>query len=355
MPATTATKIHAETKQQTIQLAPDEAAHIEWFFDEGIATFERSNLGPQLERLRSASRGTYECRTCKGRRFVKVRLATCGHCRGTGWLEPTNLVDTQQRCGHCKGKCVVRLAPESKRTDYYTVKDLCAPCRGTGVTARKRGHQRRTGAMTARPGVIREWRAPVYPDEYDVERYGMVARRLMRMTERHALAIYAYHWIGQQYAANVNTGPLWAVMALTVAGRRLVERNSDKPPKALDGHQLQLHSRAQDHADIDGSCVDPGLVDDWQLLTQPELFTELSHTPSDGGSEARQRTALLAAAKRQAETLYRAAVLEWQTLGDGQVARSRARTPKAPRTKATTLKDVRALLRRLEVVEVVVR
>lgn len=295
-------------KHERPEVHPLDEALLMWFFDHGIAMFERSTFGAQLERAMLNARGSKGCSGCGGnykklgRGRVKRRVYVCPHC-ATGFFEPPG-GGTPVPCGWCKGTRLLEASARSRRPDSYVVEDICTDCNGTGVAFR-RGHRRNAGPLSARPGVISDYRPPVEHDPEDIRRYGEALRRFTRVSEHTAAILAAYYWLGQNHI-NPREGQLWPVMAATPAGKRLL-RQYDERPKAIDETQLGAAQLEKWREPWKGNEAFAG----WDDYNQAERFQIIAALPFAKTAADRNRRALLLAAREQAKTELAKAAAEW--------------------------------------------
>lgn len=330
------------------EIHPADEALLMWFFDHGIALFERSMFGAQLERAQMNARGSKGCSSCGGnyKRYgtgkVKRRVFVCTHCE-TGYFSPPDL-GPPVPCGWCKGTRLVEASASSRRPDSYVVEDFCSSCDGTGVTFR-RGHRRNSGPMSARPGVITDYRPPAEPDPEDLRRYGEALRRLTRVSEQTAAVLLAYYWVGQNHI-NPREGQLWPLMASTPAGKRLL-RQYEKRPKSIDETQLGPSQLAKWRA------VESEAFSGWDDYNQAERFQVIAALPFTKAAADKNRRALIKAAREQAKGVLSDAAKEWNaTRSPKRKAQRAATVTTRPRTDRLARLEARDTEARRHLVEV---
>lgn len=239
-----------------------EQAELVWYLSQGITVFQRSTLGPMLDKLELESCTSRTCRKCKGSGIVDephdvpdpkdpVRTITvqfgawCPRCRGTG-VEPVRLSAEEQELVHGDDWC--RSDHEGTRTQV--------------------------------------------PDETLV-RFAHVSRLLagLQLPIRRVIEA-AYGDEGEELAKSLK-GRAWAVTPLTRAGRELLAQERDRKTAA--------------------EVADPERPV-WCLASLADLPKDKRHP---------ERTKLLANASRQAEKLLAEAEAVWELmvggLEDGEV------------------------------------
>jgi hypothetical protein len=196
-------------------------SELEWFLSYGITLFERSSLGPQLDKISMEAFTSRRCHVCGGCGVIKKTFKT-----RTG-KKTFRTIEAGSWCFKCNGtgSIPVRLTPEEQSNANS-------------------GTQKCNDTDSVRAAV---------PDD-EIRRYALVSRRLARMSKTLAAALIAgYGDEGSECALTVR-GRAWAATPLTRAGRSLLAQERLRKRKtpgveperalralmtlaALDGHK----------------------------------------------------------------------------------------------------------------------
>lgn len=176
-----------------------------WYLTEGTSYFERSTFGAALDAVI----------------FLAFGSQTCDKCDGVGILDqPWTLTH--------------RVAPNGDKVllpspiAVPTGKD-CPKCGGRGVIQVQLINRDPEEPLTCRPKHCHHNTGKAAPPDSVLTLYAIVSRRLSRMPKALSLALQAAY--GDEGEANASTrrGRAWAVMPLTVAGRKLLEHHRTLP------------------------------------------------------------------------------------------------------------------------------
>jgi hypothetical protein len=294
-------------------VSPQDAEILTWFFGEGLCEFERSIHGSLMSRVTNG--GHVECPTCRGKRWVKLRVAECGDCKD-GFVYPEaakaprgdvevgrafqTVATEPYACPTCRvgderrGRRVVLLEPTSRK-EGFTVPELCGTCLGLGVVGTDGHAMERSlpqyryedGGLVANPidqipafpsgAEVRD--PPPEPDDRALRWYGLVARRMSHMRKRDVEVLYAVYGIGIQWEKQVRdsrerereSGKLlkdgaWPVQVLTALGKKTLARFDKQRPKELPGKE-EKHYPQWD------------FIKTWKELNGPERLLELVFMP----------------------------------------------------------------------------
>lgn len=280
---------------------------LEWFFVEGAVAFDKSPMGPMLDRAELFTFGPMICPACNGQgyqgdpeqkireaiekaRRLEAELAArgeslasslrrwraengkerppwyddgqCAACAGCGWIPRTVKFDAD----NWKAKAKATAYPMGSSVDehggrnYPLEADMDTDARPTGSSIKKSGGKEPPGEL--------------------LERYGLVSRRISRLSAAHRATMEAFFGLaGLRWAEDRYRGRIWGVMPLTPAGRKLVK---------------------QSRAKGSGGSV---LTDDQVLNVEAELQKQ---------KPTKTRGALLAAAREQALAYLSAAESAWR-------------------------------------------
>jgi hypothetical protein len=225
----------------------DEVALI-WFFGVGQTAFERSNTGGMLERAELFAHGARPCPRCDAEGIL-----------ATG--------------------------------------EWCGACRGLGSSPfRLRGHSEQR-ELDAIPGHIAPEGGGYLPDDFALQRYAKMSRRIAQVAERRqslADALAAFYGDGGTRYEKLDAGRLFALYPLTRAGIEIVRMARARHATHCSG-------------DNEGGRTTLGRLD--IVRAEQELQSV------NGNAERRELFRVL---PMQAAALYRAAVGAWLTTGAGK-------------------------------------
>lgn len=280
-----------------------------WFFGRGLAAFERSTFGYQLERAETFTFGTKRCVKCKG----------------TGYLESPEqsiqkaidavLAYQAKHATQIVAGTMPRLPPgylDESRKPRPGVDGSCDQCLGSGWVPRNRRHARR-GALTARPMGF-EVRYLTEPNTDELELYGMMSHRTSRLTRDTVMTLAGFFGVGPRWADDKRIGQVHGLLSLTPAGKTLLKQSRKK-------------TNNEDR-----------LPDDVVLATEVEL---------EGTQSKPNRRQLIDAARKQAGERLQGADAEWLAALDVEEPKPR-RAPRAALPKALRAQRVRVAELRLE-------
>lgn len=236
-----------------------DAADLSWIHSVGMTVFERSTFGGVLDNQRM---------------FAAENGRTCATCNGTGFDADDN------SCARCMGTGFVVDAPSHHRGGLAVATMRCPACPGSGTrngglpcpTCKGEGYVVR---HLAEPRPRERGEGSVTPDDRDLERYARVTRRLQRLPMIQRVRIASYTGPrGDFWGSIPGAGRLWSLYAFTGAGLALI-RLTEKGP----------------------------------IKTHPDELLRMQVARTDRPPE---HTALLFAARTQAEAQLRDLVADWE-------------------------------------------
>jgi hypothetical protein len=272
-----------------------------WFFVEGTVAFDRSTMGPMLDRAEMFTFGSMVCPECEGVGYVGDPEQCIREAIEKVKAWPQDQLDKLRDA--LRGK-TDRGEPNPFPGWYDD--GSCPKCGGCGWIPRaKKNSVARYEAITARPtGSSIKKRGGVEPNADILERYGHVLKRLGRLTKAHQATLGAFFGLaGGRWADDRYRGRVWGLMPLTPAGHKLVKSSRDKVKKG-DGAPL---------------------TDDQVLNVEAEL---------ENGKPQKIRGALLKAAREQAEEKLREAEKAWGGEEEKTIDRLRQRIERMRRENA---------------------
>jgi hypothetical protein len=244
-----ANAIHATDTPRVSLRHPTDSAELRWYFSHGgLAVFQTSTFGSQLERMRMFAYGGRTCEPCAGLGFVPSKPDV--------WRAAT---ERERELLSFVGINADELVPP-------LADQVCKPCGGRGWQP----SQSRTNArapLTARPrgSSVKGKPGGVDVGEVSLARLGAVTARLSRISAEHRLILDAFY--------SPSGGALVALYEVTPAGKTLLRRNS-------------------------------------QRLSPRQFFENESAAQAD--KHDRQRGALLETAETQAAEIHREACAAWE-------------------------------------------
>ncbi len=256
------------------RLRGEDQGDLAWFFVEGAVAFDKSPLGAMLERAELFTFGPMVCPGCNGEGYrgdpekkileaidaakkLEAELAArgesfasnlrkwrtehgkerppwyddgqCRVCNGCGWLPRTIKLNEDTWAKKVTAWAWGPSVDENgHRTYRLSSDDETEYARPTGSSIKKMAGREPPGEM--------------------LERYGLVSRKLSRVSDDHRATLEAFFGLaGLRWAEDRYRGRIWGVMPLTPAGKKLIKQSRKKADGAMvtDDQVLNVEAELQ--------------------------------------------------------------------------------------------------------------